>query len=97
MEYLGMIVKSLKVQNRLGIHARPAGLVVDITSRASSEVYITYEGTRANAKSILNVMMLAITPGSTVQFEIDGDDEEGTMKALEELFDARFHEDDAEQ
>jgi len=88
-----MIVKSLQVMNRLGIHARPAGQIVDITSRAASDVHISYEGTRANAKSILNVMMLAITPGSTVQFEVEGEDEEGIMTALEELFNERFHED----
>lgn len=87
-----MLIRSLKVINKMGIHARPAGAIVDITSRAQSEVYLIYGGTRANAKSILNVMMLAITPGSEVQFEIQGSDEEEIFQKLETLFNERFHE-----
>jgi len=87
-----MIIKSLKVINKMGIHARPAGAIVDITSRAQSEVFLIHGGTRANAKSILNVMMLAITPGSDVQFEISGPDEEDVFQKLEQLFNDRFNE-----
>lgn len=89
-----MIIKTLIVTNKLGIHARPAGMVVDITSRAESAVFIIYEGARANAKSILNVMMLAITPGSEVKFEVDGPDEQEVMSQLEQLFYDRFHEEE---
>jgi phosphocarrier protein HPr len=87
-----MIQKNIKVTNKLGIHARPAGMIVDITSRALSDVTIIYEGTRANAKSILNVMMLAITPGSEVGFEIRGDDEVSILQQLEKLFHENFNE-----
>jgi phosphocarrier protein len=87
-----MMIRTLKVINKMGIHARPAGAIVDVTSRSQSEIYLIYGGTRANAKSILNVMMLAITPGSTVQFEISGPDEEETFKSLEKLFNDRFNE-----
>lgn len=87
-----MLIRTLQVTNKLGIHARPAGAIVDITSRASSDVFLIYGGTRANAKSILNIMMLAITPGSQVQFEIQGEDEEEVFQKLEELFNARFNE-----
>lgn len=89
-----MIRKILKVENKLGVHARPAGLLVELTSKAESEVFILFEGTRANAKSILNVMMLAMEPGAEVEFEVEGSDEEKTMVAIEELFAARFYEDD---
>jgi phosphocarrier protein len=89
-----LIEKTLKVTNRLGIHARPAGMIVDITSRAKSSVTIVYEGTKANAKSILNVMMLAITPGSEVAFVIEGEDEATVFAALEKLFADHFHEED---
>jgi len=87
-----MKTRSLKVINKMGIHARPAGSIVDITSRAQSEVYLIYGGTRANAKSILNVMMLAITPGSEVQFEVSGPDEDDILQKLEQLFNDRFNE-----
>ena len=87
-----MIEKTLVVTNKLGIHARPAGMIVDITGQAKSDISIVFEGSKANAKSILNVMMLAITPGSTVRFTADGADEEQVLNQLEQLFRENFHE-----
>ena len=48
-----MITKIFTVSNKLGIHARPAGMIVDITGQARSDVSIVFDGSRANAKSIL--------------------------------------------
>jgi len=87
-----MIEKTLVVTNKLGIHARPAGMIVDITGQAQSDVSIVFEGSKANAKSILNVMMLAIPAGSEVKFEIDGADEEQVASQLESLFNDHFNE-----
>ena len=89
-----MITKLLTVSNKLGIHARPAGMIVDITGQAKSNVSIVFDGSKANAKSILNVMMLAIPAGSEVKvkFEIDGEDEELVVQQLEKLFDDHFNE-----
>ena len=69
-----MIEKTLVVQNRQGIHARPAGMIVEITSRSNSEVTFKYQEYSANAKSILNVMMLAVIPGAEVFVSVEGDD-----------------------
>ena len=87
-----MIEKTLTVTNKLGIHARPAGMIVDITGPAKSDVFIVFEGTKANAKSILNVMMLAIPLGSEVRFEVDGEDEQEVVQRLEQLFHDNFNE-----
>lgn len=87
-----MIVKTLTVTNKLGVHARPAGMIVDITGPAKSEVSIIFEGSKANAKSILNVMMLAIPMGSEVRFEANGEDEEEVLQKLEQLFHDNFNE-----
>ncbi|MBR5692742.1 MAG: HPr family phosphocarrier protein [Fibrobacter sp.] len=87
-----MIAKTLTVTNKLGIHARPAGMIVDITGPAKSDVSIVFEGSKANAKSILNVMMLAIPLGSEVKFEVDGEDEEEVVQKLEKLFNDKFNE-----
>lgn len=87
-----MIVKTLVVSNKLGIHARPAGMIVDVTGQAKSDVSIVFDGSKANAKSILNVMMLAIPAGSEVKFEIDGEDEENVASQLESLFNDHFNE-----
>lgn len=87
-----MIEKVLTVTNKLGIHARPAGMIVDITGPAKSDVFIVFEGSKANAKSILNVMMLAIPMGSEVRFEVDGEDEQEVVQRLEALFHDNFNE-----
>ena len=88
-----MVKRVLPVTNRLGIHARPAGMIVDITTHAKSDVQIHYGDLRANAKSILNVMMLAAEPGSEVTFVIEGEDEERVADELQQLFENRFNED----
>ena len=87
-----MVIKTLSVRNRLGIHARPSGMIVEIASKSSSSVHMRYDGLSANARSILNVMMLAVEPGGEVEFQIEGSDEEQVAHALEVLFEARFHE-----
>ena len=87
-----MVIKTLKVTNKLGVHARPAGMIVDITGPAKSDVSIVFEGSKANAKSILNVMMLAIPFGSEVKFEVEGEDEELVVQKLEQLFHDNFNE-----
>ena len=88
-----MITRVLQVTNKLGIHARPAGMIVEITTHAQSDVQICYGDSRANAKSILNVMMLAAEPGSEIKFVINGPDAERVAEELEKLFANRFYED----
>ena len=55
-----MLTKEIVVTNKLGVHARPAGMIVDITGKSQSDISLEYEGNKVNAKSILNVMMLAL-------------------------------------
>jgi len=83
----------LTVQNSLGVHARPAGRIVSIAGSAQSSVELIYSGQRVNAKSILNLMMLAIEPGSEVEFIMDGSDEQKIAKQLTDLFKNKFYED----
>lgn len=85
--------REIVVTNKLGVHARPAGMIVDITGKSKSDITLEYEGTKVNAKSILNVMMLAITPGSTVKFIASGEDEEQVLDQIEQLFRENFYED----
>lgn len=90
-----MVNIKLIVQNTLGIHARPAGRIVSIAGSAQSSVDLIYSGQRVNAKSILNLMMLAIEPGSEVEFIIDGSDEKKIADQLTDLFKNKFYEDAA--
>ncbi len=89
-----MIKETLVVQNKLGIHARPASMIVDVTSRSIGEVFFNYNNTRVNAKSILNIMMLAIEPGAEIQVELDGENQEEIYTNLKNLFSEKFNEDD---
>ena len=83
----------LTVLNSSGIHARPSGKIVEVTNRSQSDVRMKYNGILANARSILNIMMLAVEPGAEVEFFIEGPDEEKTGTELTELFESHFHED----
>jgi len=88
-----MISCKLIVENSLGIHVRPAGNIVNITGPAQSSVELVYAGQKVNAKSILNLMMLVIVPGSEVEFMINGSDEQKVADELTELFKNKFYED----
>jgi phosphocarrier protein HPr len=87
-----MIKKSVKVVNKLGLHARASAKLTQVASRFKSGVFIARNGRRVNAKSIMGVMMLAAGLGSTVELETDGADEAEAMAALEGLFADKFGE-----
>jgi len=80
-----MIKKKFSIKNKLGIHARPAGLLVKTASRYKSSVLISNAGHEVNAKSIMGVLMLGAAFGSDIQLRINGEDENEAMKAFEEL------------
>jgi len=89
-----MIKKSYKIINKLGIHARPAGLLVKTASRYKSSAFISNEGQlEVNAKSIMGVLMLGAAYGSTIHIRLDGEDEQEALKELEHLIvDRHFDE-----
>lgn len=81
-----MIKKKVTVQNRAGIHARPAAALVKEATRFSSEFYVHMYGYRINGKSILGLLTLAAEHGSELELELDGPDEEEAMDRLVTLF-----------
>jgi phosphocarrier protein len=87
-----MISKEFRINNRLGLHARPSAQLTQVAARFSSEVYIAKNGRRVNAKSIMGVMMLAAGPGSTVTVDAEGPDEEQAIDAIGSLIASRFGE-----
>ncbi|HWH38732.1 MAG TPA: HPr family phosphocarrier protein [Usitatibacter sp.] len=84
--------RSIKVVNKLGLHARASAKLTQLASSFKSAVWISRNGRRVNAKSIMGVMMLAAGLGSTVELETDGPDEAEALDALEKLFLDRFGE-----
>ncbi len=90
----GAIVLSVKMQNKNGLHARPAHLFVQTANRFSSELFVGRKGQdRVNGKSIMGIMMLAAEQGVELELEARGGDAKEQLDALKELIDARFGED----
>ena len=84
--------KEIVIQNRNGLHARPAAMFVKISSRFRAEVWVEKDGERVNGKSIMGLMMLAAGKGSNVKFLATGADAEQMLAELEELFTRKFDE-----
>lgn len=87
-----MIKKNITIVNKLGLHARASAKLTQMASSFQSGVFLSRNGRRVNAKSIMGVMMLAAGLGSTVEIETDGPDEQAAMDALEKLFADKFGE-----
>ena len=84
--------RDVEIVNKLGLHARPSAKLTQLTSRFKSQVFMTRNGRRINAKSIMGVMMLAAAKGSVITLETDGEDEAAAMDALVELIASGFGE-----
>lgn len=87
-----MVERKIEVINKLGLHARPAAMLVQKASKFKSEIKIKKEDIEANAKSILSVMMLAAEVGSFVIVKAEGEDEEQAVEAIAKLFEEKFGE-----
>ena len=84
--------RDVEIVNKLGLHARPSAKLTQLASGFKSKVFMSRNGRRVNAKSIMGVMMLAAAKGSTVMLETDGEDEVDAMDALAGLIASGFGE-----
>jgi phosphocarrier protein len=82
----------LTIANKLGLHARAAAKLTQIASSFQSEVWLTRNGRRVNAKSIMGVMMLAAGKGASVTVEAEGLDADEAVAAIRKLVAGRFGE-----
>jgi phosphocarrier protein len=89
-----MLQREVEIINRLGPHARASARLTQVAGQFTADVWISRNGRRVNAKSIMGVMMLAAAKGARVVIETDGPDEAAAMRAIESLIAARFDEDD---
>jgi phosphocarrier protein len=87
-----MLQKETTIVNKLGLHARASAKLTQLAANYQSEVWMTRNGRRINAKSIMGVMMLAAGIGSTVTIETEGPDEQDAMDALIKLIADKFGE-----
>jgi len=86
------LTKELVVQNKMGIHARPAAMIVRITNKFKAEVFVEKDEEQVNGKSIMGLMMLAAGKGSKVKFLANGGDAQAMLAELEALFARKFDE-----
>lgn len=84
--------RDVEIVNKLGLHARPSARLTQLASSFKSKVFVSRNGRRVNAKSIMGVMMLAAARGSTIKLETEGEDEVEAMEALADLISSGFGE-----
>ena len=87
-----MQTREVEIRNKLGLHARAAAKLTRLAGQFQSEVWLSRNGRKVNAKSIMGVMMLAANKGSTLGVEITGKDENAALLALVDLVSSYFGE-----
>ena len=87
-----MAKATVKISNKLGLHARASAKLSKLAGSFRSEVSLSRNGRRVNAKSIMGVMMLAAGLGAEVEIETEGEDADAAMAALRALIDDKFGE-----
>ena len=87
-----MIRKTVKISNKLGLHARASAKLTKLAGSFRCEVFLSRNDRRVNAKSIMGVMMLAAGLGAEIGIETDGEDEAQAMSQLLALIDDKFGE-----
>ena len=80
------------ISNSLGLHARPASLIVKVASQYQCDITLEKDGETVNGKSIMGLLMLSAGHGSSIKITAVGSDGADALKALMELFEKKFHE-----
>lgn len=89
-----MIERDLTIRNRLGLHARAAAKFVQTASRFRSAVKIRKNGEEVDGKSILGILLLAASEGTSIVVVVEGEDEKDAFAAVEDLIARRFDEEE---
>lgn len=87
-----MINQKIAIINRLGLHARASSKLVQLANKFNSTIFIENGNRRANAKSLMSVMMLSAKIGSMIDITADGEDENIALSAITELINSKFGE-----
>ncbi len=87
-----MLRKDLVIINKLGLHARASALLVKTASRFSSDVKLARDGIEVNGKSIMGIMMLAASKGTSVCLTVDGADETEAFQIIGDVIATGFGE-----
>lgn len=80
-----MSSKTVTIQNSIGLHARPVSFFIQKANAFRSSIWVEKDEQRMNAKSLLGILSMGITKGTTITLLADGPDEAEALAALEEL------------
>ncbi len=87
-----MLAEQIEIINKLGLHARAAAKFVSTATRFESAIKVSKDGREVDGKSIMSVMMLAASKGTTLEIQVEGPDEEEALSALLTLINNKFDE-----
>ena len=87
-----MIKSTITISNKLGLHARASAKLTKLAGSFRSDIFMSRNGRRVNAKSIMGVMMLAAGLGTEIEIEVNGDDEQAALSAITALINDKFGE-----
>ena len=87
-----MVTQEVTINNEVGLHARPATFFIQKANEFKSGIWVEKDERRVNAKSLLGVLSLGITKGTTITLLADGSDEQEAVAALSELVSGNFGE-----
>lgn len=85
-------MRKVRIKNALGLHARPATVIVKLLQGTVSEVSFTYRKETINARSIMSILMLAATKNSSITVTVDGEDAMEIMQRIIDAFENQFGE-----
>ena len=85
-----MLEQRATIKNKLGIHARPAALLVQAAAKFTSEITLKKDGLAINGKSIMGVMMLAAEEGSVITVRVEGEDARDALDHIVEMIESKF-------
>jgi len=86
-----MVEQDFVIKNKLGLHARPAAVLVQKLSQFKSSIKIMKNDEQIDAKSVMGVLTLAVSCGETIKFLVDGEDEQEVISVIKELIDNKFY------
>jgi len=87
------LIKEVKVENKYGLHARPAALIAQTAGKYECDIFIEKDGNKVSCKSIIGLMTIEGYPGSILELSVIGKDAEEALEALVALFANKFNED----
>ena len=85
-----MVSRNVTIQNSVGLHARPATFFVQKANSFKASIWVEKEDCRVNAKSLLGILSLGITRGTSITLIADGEDETAAVAGLAELIDSEL-------